>query len=297
MRRLAFIVGIGLICTVWLQGQSGAVNKPAPSKAEAKPGAKPAVAANSTAKPAPKQQDPKAAVAKAEAKQQVSKPAATPVPKPEAKPVSKPEVKSASKPELKSASKPEIKPANNPPEKKTAISTQAISAGKPVAPAAEGKPAVKNRALHDVPHGQSAPISGRPPAVAWKRGMPVPAPLVPSSDASVDPPFDPSGPAVTGGIAVVPTALNPRFKSASQLAAPPPVIVSNREQVLKELEGIHPGSTHAEVLAKLGRPAYTIAMPDGAHYIERCRFRAGFENIVSIEFRDGIVATVDRIAR
>jgi hypothetical protein len=82
---------------------------------------------------------------------------------------------------------------------------------------------------------------------------------------------------------------------SSNLPAPanrPPT----RDELLTLINTIRPGATRAEVVAKLGKPAYAIAMSESGTFTERCRFRAGSENLASIEFRDGIVAKVSRLA-
>lgn len=74
----------------------------------------------------------------------------------------------------------------------------------------------------------------------------------------------------------------------------PPAL--NREQVLHAVSTIQLGNSRAEVFAKLGKPVYSISMSDAGQYVERCRFRLGLENIASVEFRDGVVAKVDKLS-
>lgn len=66
--------------------------------------------------------------------------------------------------------------------------------------------------------------------------------------------------------------------------------------MLRSLESLKPGVFRTEVIAQLGPPAYSIGIPDGGHFIERCRFRSGFENVATIEFRDGYISAIDRFA-
>jgi hypothetical protein len=54
------------------------------------------------------------------------------------------------------------------------------------------------------------------------------------------------------------------------------------------------GSSRAEMIQRLGTPAYSIGMPEGEHYVERCRFRSGRDSIASIELRDGLVVVIDK---
>ena len=119
----------------------------------------------------------------------------------------------------------------------------------------------------------------RAPAVFWKRDMPVPKQPVPQSERAEE----------------LPAAEPPRVAAA----APPPVVVRGptREDMIRALAIIQTGARRAEVIAKLGPPAYSIANPDGEHLIERCRFRVGPEDLAAIEFRDGVVAAIDRLAR
>jgi hypothetical protein len=220
-----------------------------------------------------------------------SKPAQPPAKKAEVKPAA-----AKAEPAKKNAVQPAAKPVSaasaTKPANAAKPATEAKPAPQPTAEAAKPAPAkpatplakAAHRAKSDqVPRGQSAPISGKPPVVVWKRGMPPPLPAAEANDAADALPLDPTGP-VTREVHAPPPA-------------PAPVVVSTRDQMLKALEQIHPGATRAEVLARLGQPAYTIGMTDGGTYLERCRFRAGLENIASIEFRDGVVATVDKTAR
>jgi hypothetical protein len=67
--------------------------------------------------------------------------------------------------------------------------------------------------------------------------------------------------------------------------------------MLAALRTISEGVARAHVLARLGRPAYSISASDGGRYVERCRFRIALEDIASIEFRDGLVSKIDIVAR
>lgn len=123
-------------------------------------------------------------------------------------------------------------------------------------PAAEVKPSPS------MSHPAAAPA--RPPTVFWKRSMTPAAALPLRSD-----PFPP----------------------AAALVPPEPPMT--RERMLETARGIQRGASRAHVFATLGRPAYSIAIPDYGHYVQRCRFRFGTENLASIEFRDGIVSAID----
>ena len=114
-----------------------------------------------------------------------------------------------------------------------------------------------------------APISGRPPAVFWKRSMkgtpattPPEAPAVSAKPASVVPPPAPAAPRLS------------------------------RDVLLHGLAELKAGSTRAHMIRKLGTPSYSIGIPEGEHYVERCRFRAGSDSIASIELRDGRVTAI-----
>lgn len=64
-----------------------------------------------------------------------------------------------------------------------------------------------------------------------------------------------------------------------------------REELLAGLTSIQPGSARAEVLEKLGQPTYKIAYDDGGAMVERYKFRAGGQDIVVVELKDGVVDT------
>jgi hypothetical protein len=144
--------------------------------------------------------------------------------------------------------------------------------------------------------GNSSPDARRAPAVVWRRGMSetVPQP-VPEVEASLPKPEipEPRVPAPSRRPSVTAPPI-PLLKAIQPVSHPPSVRA--REQLMKELSALHAGAPRTEVFAKLGQPAYSIGMPDGSHYIERCRFRMGMENLASIEMRDGYVIAIDRIA-
>jgi hypothetical protein len=124
----------------------------------------------------------------------------------------------------------------------------------------------------------------RAPVVFWKRGMPaVPKRTMPESAATAQvlPVADPAAP-VNEARVMSPAVPEP---AAARLS---------REQMLAAIRTINKGARRASVIASLGPPAYSIDMPEGEHMVERCRFRAGSENVGIIEFRDGVVETVDR---
>jgi hypothetical protein len=73
--------------------------------------------------------------------------------------------------------------------------------------------------------------------------------------------------------------------------------VMTRERFVDIARGIQTGASRADVFAKLGPPAYIIAIPDNGHYFQRCRFRFGAENVAAIEFRDGIASAIDITAQ
>lgn len=126
------------------------------------------------------------------------------------------------------------------------------------------------------PLAHPAVMAARAPAVFWKRGMPR---------------------------APTPTATEPRTSISGQEShaairvSPPPTPAPTPEDIATALTTVQAGAHRAEVIAKLGQPAYSIATPEGEHLFERCRFRAGSENLASIEFRDGVVTSIDRTAR
>ena len=70
-----------------------------------------------------------------------------------------------------------------------------------------------------------------------------------------------------------------------------------RERFVADVRTIRTGARRADVFAKLGRPSYSIAIPDNGHYVQRCRFRFGTENVAAIEFRDGVVSAIDMTAQ
>jgi hypothetical protein len=135
--------------------------------------------------------------------------------------------------------------------------------------------------------GRSGPGLPRAPSIVWRREMsqrtPQPVPAEP-----MVPPAAPLDMAVR--VPVIPGAAGPR------LPPPPWPVRSNRDQLLETVGTLRSGVPKSDVFAALGKPAYSIGIPEGGHYIERCRFRVGMENLVSIEFRDGVLTGIDRIA-
>lgn len=157
----------------------------------------------------------------------------------------------------------------------------------------------------------NAPISGRPPTVYWKHDMPgkpsplpeppvttprgpAPAPAQPAQGPSTEDTNADDSPAAaaTPEESVAPaTPVRPSIP-AVQAATPAPKL--SREQMLQGLSELHAGASRAEMIRRLGPPVYSIGMPDGGRYLERCRFRAGDYNIATVELRDGIVDTIDK---
>lgn len=135
--------------------------------------------------------------------------------------------------------------------------------------------------------GDRGPVLPRPPSVVWRRNMSQrsPQPLRESAEPGI--PAIASPPRIAVSVPSFP------FVSAPQ---PPPRLIRSRDQVLRAVAALRTGLTKAEVVANLGEPAYSIGIPEAGHYIERCRFRSGTENLVSIEFRDGYLSGIDRIA-
>jgi hypothetical protein len=118
---------------------------------------------------------------------------------------------------------------------------------------------------------KGAVVSGKQPTVFWKRDM---------------------NPAVTADAAA--SEATPRPLQPTTLTAP--IAGPSRGEMLTGLSTIAPGASRADVLKKLGKPVYTIAMPDNGYYVERSKFRSGGETIATIEFRDGVVASIDKAA-
>lgn len=144
--------------------------------------------------------------------------------------------------------------------------------------------------------GTYTPGPSRPPSIFWRRGM---------SQKAAQPVHEPEQSTVPP-VPAIPD-IEVRHPSPIRLTVPslppPPVFtgtparpVRSRDQILQSLVTLHTGSSKAEVLAKLGEPAYSIGIPEAGHFVERCRFRTGTENLAAIEFRDGLVSGIDRIA-
>ncbi len=174
-----------------------------------------------------------------------------------------------------------------------------------------------------------APVSGKPPAVYWKRTMtgkpsplPEPSPVAPQVVAADPPPEPPAAKARANRAQVLvegdpPASATPEpeepapAKSAPPAAAPPPAPAPppipvartpapprfSREQMVEGLAELKAGDSRADVIRRLGAPAYSIGMPDNGQYIEKCRFRAGGDLIATIELRDGVVTSIDKAAR
>ncbi len=140
------------------------------------------------------------------------------------------------------------------------------------------------------------------PAVVWRRDM---------SQRTIQPAQQPEATTVIPPIPEVELRHPPRLVLAvpgppariaqpspgpAQTSSPWPKPARSREQVLNALGSLRPGASKAVVLASLGEPAYSIGIPEAGHFIERCRFRVGMESLASVEFRDGFVSGIDRIA-
>jgi hypothetical protein len=139
----------------------------------------------------------------------------------------------------------------------------------------------------------------RPPSVFWRHDMtPRTQQTVPEAEPKLP---AVAAPAIETRIPSLPVAAAvavPAFAAAPVQVQPLPPRrpVRSRDQILTALGNLRTGVPRAEVFASLGEPAYSIGIPEAGHYIERCRFRAGMENLASIEFRDGYLSGIDRIA-
>jgi hypothetical protein len=128
----------------------------------------------------------------------------------------------------------------------------------------------------------SQTVSGRQPTVVWKRHM---APV------SGSPAQDPLGPEIIMPVLkMVPVNPPIPISGIPRIAAPPPA--RPRAETESALGSVQVGAKRAEVVALLGAPAYSIGMPDGGHFVERCRFRTAKEDLAVIEFRDGHVTAI-----
>ncbi len=133
----------------------------------------------------------------------------------------------------------------------------------------------------------SAPVSGKPPAVFWKRGMTVP-PKPPEplpADVEPMPAIDP---------APSPTAPKPVPLILPMIRAAAPVPARPRAALIQAVAALEPGATRGQVIEKLGPALYAVGIPDGSHYIERLRYRSGSDFIAAIELRDGIVTHIEK---
>lgn len=145
---------------------------------------------------------------------------------------------------------------------------------------------------HKKPSPAVAVESARPrmPAVFWKRGMTAP----PRRDEFAVPNPPPAvAPAETAQPAASAEPRVPKMRAEAPVLPVPPR-APERDGLLHALDTIQAGASRETVIAKLGRPAYSIGIPDGDHMIERCRFRLGAESVAAIEFRDGVAARIER---
>ncbi len=129
-------------------------------------------------------------------------------------------------------------------------------------------------------------VSGRQPGVAWKRQM---APFRGSPLQNTPEPPEVSTPVLKVPALVHVTPEIP-VPAAPPIAEPQPA--RTRAEIMKGLEVLQNGATRREVFATLGQPSYSIGMPDAGHYVERCRFRSGGEDLAVIELRDGRVTAI-----
>jgi hypothetical protein len=80
-----------------------------------------------------------------------------------------------------------------------------------------------------------------------------------------------------------------------QVAAPRrPEIVPFRREALLDLKT---GSTRDELIAKVGTPFFKVIIPDENHSLEIYRYRSEGQDAAVVNLVDGIVASVDVIAR
>ncbi len=128
-------------------------------------------------------------------------------------------------------------------------------------------------------------VSGRQPAVAWRRQM---APLKnPLANDTAAQPLELAAPPLQVFLAGPPILF-----PAAPLLSPPAPPAPSRSGKRNALAEVKAGASRADILALLGPPAYSVGIPEGSHFVERCRFRAGQEDLAIIEFRDGRVAAI-----
>lgn len=151
------------------------------------------------------------------------------------------------------------------------VQTTAAAAGKTGEPAAK-KSAVKN-APATAPAVASIPLGS---TSTRQRQATAPAARKPVSELATI--FDPPA-------------------AATLAPLPPPTPAVTKEHMLAELQGIEPGFTRDQVIAKLGAPATRISYSDGAAFVERVRFRAAGEDVVVVEFKNGVVDTAKQVVR
>ncbi len=75
---------------------------------------------------------------------------------------------------------------------------------------------------------------------------------------------------------------------------PPPI---TREKLLAELPAIQPGLKLDQVVTKLGKPATQISYFEGGTFVERVRFRAAGQDVVVVEFKNGLVDNARSVVR
>lgn len=136
-----------------------------------------------------------------------------------------------------------------------------------------------------------------------KPETPVPAVSTPAAPAHAAKGYEFAGPVASfgGGAApsvrpaprtalAAPAIAEPSPEITASVPLPPPPTAKTRDELLGSLASIQPGTARDVVIEKLGSPAYKLSYDEDGVFVERFRFRAGGQDVLSIELRNGSVA-------
>jgi hypothetical protein len=124
---------------------------------------------------------------------------------------------------------------------------------------------------------------------------PLPAASSGLSPVRKDMPAPPQAPAVAAEVFNgVPTA-----EPLTVVKPLAPVVLTaelSKDRLLAEAANLQTGSARDLALTKLGAPAYKISFDEDGSFMERCRFRSAGEDLVVVEFKDGLISSVKLLA-
>ena len=102
-------------------------------------------------------------------------------------------------------------------------------------------------------------------------------------------------PAPRRGVPMVKTAKTSR-QPASTAALPEPPAAPPKID-LEELARMQPGVTRQDLLAKVGPPSIKLTLPESGHEVEIYRYRANGHDTAVVKLQDGVVASIELLAR